>query len=421
MDYIADLHIHSKYAGACSDQLILENLDRVAKIKGIQIIGTGDFTHPLWSKDLKGRLEETEGSGLYRLKGSNTGTRFMLTSEVSLFFGNGDAGSRVKKIHNLIFAPSLEVVDQINDRLGKYGNLASDGRPILQLSNSDLVEMLYKADPRIMVMPSHVWTPWFGVLGAMSGFNSLEEAYGDQVKHIYALEMGLSSDPLMNWRISKLDKFTLLAGSDAHSLPKIGREAIVFGFDDEKVSYGSITDAIKEKRIKMTLKFYPEEGKYHFDGHRACNVSLSPEDAKKYGNICPRCRKQLTIGVLHRVESLADRKEGERSATAKPFVHIIQLQDIIAYVTKKGVGTSSVSRLYDAFIKEFGTEFNVLLNADITKISEIEPEVGRAIENVRNGRVRITPGYDGVFGVIDILDQMPEQSKRGNQKRISEF
>ncbi len=420
MDCIADLHIHSRYAGACSGQLVLENIDRIAGIKGIKVIGTGDFTHPEWSKELRGKLDDAEGSGLYRLRGSATGTRFMLTSEVSLFFG-GEAGGRVKKVHNLIYAPSLEAVSQINDRLCKYGDLGSDGRPILQLGNSDLVELMHGIDPGIMVMPSHVWTPWFGALGAMSGFDSLEEAYGDQVRRVYALEMGLSSDPPMNWRVSKLDRFALLAGSDAHSLPKIGREAVVFDIGGDKMSFKSIADSIREKRIKMTLKFYPEEGKYHFDGHRACSVSLSPADAMKYGNICPRCRKPLTIGVLHRVEALADRKEGEKPGSARPFVHIIQLQEIIAHASGKGANTAYVGRLYDSLVKAFGTEFDVLLNVDTKRIAETDPEVGKAIENVRSGRVRIVPGYDGVFGEIDISGRMRPAGKQGEQKRISEW
>ncbi len=420
MDYITDLHIHSKYAGACSEQLVLENLDIAAKTKGIGIIGTGDFTHPLWYKDLKEKLVDASGTGLYALKGSSTGTRFMLTSEVCLIFGGSDT-ARVKKIHNLIFAPSIELVPQINEQLAKFGGtggLSSDGRPILNMSNSDLVERLYQIDSEIVVTPAHIWTPYFGVLGTF-GFDSFEEAYEDQAKHIYALETGLSSDTLMNWRVSKLDKYVPISAGDAHSLAKMGREATVFAM--EKPSYAEMIAQIREKRFKMNIEFYPEEGKYHFDGHRNCNVSLSPDEAKKYGGICPKCRRRLTVGVMHRVEDLADRPEGYKPANAIPYVHAIPLQEIIAYVTKKGVGTAYVNSLYQKLVQEFGTEFNVLLNGEIGRISKVDEGLAKAIENVRGERVKIIPGYDGVFGVIDIMNQIHEERKQGNQKRISEF
>ncbi len=418
MDYISDLHIHSKYAGACSEQLLLENLDAAAKTKGLGMIGTGDFTHPLWYKELRERLVEVEGTGLYRLKGSGTNTLFMLTSEVANFFSTGPA-SVVKKIHNLIFAPSLEAVAQINEQLAKAGTLSSDGRPILQMSCSELVETLYGIDPRIVVTPAHIWTPWFGVVGAMSGFNSFEEAYEDQARHIYALETGLSSDPQMNWRVSKLDSYVPISGGDAHSLAKLGREATVFSM--EKPSYGEVISQIREKRFKMNIEFYPEEGKYHLDGHRNCNISLSPEEAKKYGNICPKCRKQLTIGVLHRVEELADREEGYRPRNAIPFVHAIPLHEIIAYVAKKGVGTAYVSNVYQKLIAEFGNEFSVILDGETERISKVDEGLAKAIENVRSERVRIIPGYDGIFGIVDILGERHEEKRQGSQKRISEF
>ena len=420
MDYIADLHIHSKYAGACSEQLVLENLDKAAKTKGIGIIGTGDFTHPLWYRDLKEKLVEAEGRGLYRLKSGSAGTLFMATSEVCVIFGDS-ATDNVKKIHNLIFAPSLDTVPQINEELARFGaagGLSSDGRPILKMSNSDLVERLYKIDPSVVVTPAHIWTPWFGVLGTM-GFNSFEEAYGDQARRIYALETGLSSDTLMNWRVSKLDKYVPISAGDAHSLAKLGREATVF--EMERPSYSEIISQIKEKRFKLNIEFYPEEGKYHFDGHRNCNVSLSPGEAKKYGSICPKCRRKLTIGVQHRVDDMADRPEGYMPKGHIPYVHAIPLREIIAYVTRKGEGTAYVNTLYQKLVQEFGSEFNVLLYADMAKIAKVDAALAKSIENVRAEHVRIIPGYDGVFGIIDILDLMHEEKKRGTQRQMSEF
>ena len=417
MDYIADLHIHSKYAGACSEQLVLENLDRAAKTKGIRIMGTGDFTHPLWFKEIREKLVEA-GPGLYSVKGSATGTKFMLTSEVCAIFG-GSETEYAKKVHNLIFAPGIDDAAQANEALAKKGSLSSDGRPILQMSNAELVETLYGINPDIMVVPAHSWTPWFGALGTM-GFNSVEEAYGDQAKRIHAMETGLSADPPMFWRVSSLDRYVPISGGDAHSLAKLGREATVFGFDGEP-AYKELTAQIREKRFRMNIEFYPEEGKYHFDGHRNCDISMSPEEAKKFGNICPRCRRKLTVGVLHRAEDLADREEGYRPQGAIPYVHAIPLLEIISYVTKKGTGTAYVNALYQKLVGAFGTEFEVLLNCDTSKISEIDRGLSKAIENVRAGHVKVTPGYDGVFGVIDILNRMHEGKKQGKQKQMSDF
>ncbi|MEM3839334.1 MAG: endonuclease Q family protein [Candidatus Micrarchaeaceae archaeon] len=418
MDYISDLHIHSKYAGACSEQLVLENLDSVARSKGIGIIGTGDFTHPLWYKEIAGKLYEVDDSGTYALKGNKAGTRFVLTSEVAVFF-QGRTNSRVKKIHNLILAPNLEVVAQINEALGRFGNLGADGRPILQISNSDLIESLHKIDERIAVIPSHAWTPWFGALGQM-GFDSIKEAYEDQEKRVFAIETGLSSDPGMNWRVSALDKYALVSWGDAHSLPKLGREATVISMDGGP-SYDGIIYSIKEKKIRMTVEFYPEEGKYHLDGHRNCGVSMTPEEAKRYNNICPKCGKMLTIGVLHRVEELADRDDGYRPAGAAPYLHTVPLQEIIAYVTKKGAGTAYVANLYKKLIDEFGTEFNVLLKSDLAGIAKVDESLAKAIENVRSECVKIIPGYDGVFGIIDILGRINAEKGHGRQKQIIDF
>ncbi len=415
MEYIADLHIHSKYAGACSEHLTLEGIAATAREKGIQITGTGDFTHPLWLAEIKSKLAG-EGNGLYSLK--NGKTRFILSSEVCTIF---EQGGTARKIHHLIFAPDIEAAEQIDAALSKYGSLQSDGRPILnKLRPAQLTEIVMDISKDAFIFPAHAWTPYFGVLGYFSGFNSLEEAYEDQAKHIYALEMGLSSDPPMNWRISKLDKYTLLGGSDAHSLPKMGREAVVFEMG-ENPSYKELVNSIKGKRLKTTIKFYPEEGKYHFDGHRNCSVSLEPAEAKKYNGICPVCRKRMTIGVLHRVEDLADRESGFRPPGATPYVHAIPLQEIIAYVTGKGEGTSAVRLMYERLVKRFGSEFDVLLKGEISEIGKIDKDVANAIERVREEKVNIIPGYDGVFGVLDIFGRAKKEKKTPKQSRINDF
>ncbi len=410
MDFITEMHMHSKYARACSDQLTLENMAAASQEKGVQIIATGDFTHPLWFKEISEKLVEKE-PGIFTLRGGASPTRFLLATEICVAFSKSgksglavfDKTGDVKRFHNCVLAPSIEVVGQINERIAKFGNLAIDGRPTLAMHASEFVELMHSIDPRIMVFPAHAYTPWFGVLGSYSGFDSLEEAYEDQVMHIHALETGLSSDPSNSWRISGLDKFALVSGSDAHSLPKIGREATVFSMAAKDLSYDRLTSAIKNRKLKSTIEFYPEEGKYHYDGHRKCNLSLSPKEAEKYHNICPVCGKRLTLGVLHRVEDLADREEGYVPKGAAPFVHAIPLQEIIAFVSKKTVYSVYVKSTYAKLIERFGTEMNVLLKADIKSVEEVDRDLAKALENVREENVRIKPGYDGVFGTIDLL------------------
>ncbi|MDE1824102.1 MAG: DNA helicase UvrD [Candidatus Micrarchaeota archaeon] len=427
MEYIADIHFHSKYAGACSEQLTLENIDKAVKEKGIGIVGTGDFTHPLWMKDIKEKLEGE--NGIYGLRGSGTGTKFIISGEVSTIFSNDksvtsrgmfDRSGSVKKIHHVILSPSIEAAEHLNEELKRFGNLAIDGRPQFNMSASELVELIFKIDKNMFVFPAHAWTPWFGVLGSISGFDSIEEAYEDQAKHIYAIETGLSADPAMIWRVSKLDKYALLSSSDAHSLPKIGREAILMDIDGD-ITYDKMTSAIKEKRLKMTVEFYPEEGKYHYDGHRNCKVSMPPSESKKFNNICPVCRKKLTLGVMHRVEDLADREEGYVPRNSVPFVNAIPLQEVIAHVLKKSTGSPYVQRAYDKLVGAFGTEFNVLLKGDVERIKEIDRDTGIAIENVRENRVNIVPGYDGVFGIIDIANEIKEKKGQNRQSQISDF
>ncbi|KKU86736.1 MAG: DNA helicase UvrD [Candidatus Wildermuthbacteria bacterium RIFCSPHIGHO2_01_FULL_47_27] len=402
MKFTADFHIHSKYSRATSKDMDLESLDKWAKIKGIKVLGTGDFTHPEWFRILKEKLEPAE-AGLFRLKKSDSPTRFILTSEISCIYSKKE---RVRKIHILIFAPSFEAVEKINVRLGWIGNLKADGRPILGLDAREALKIALDASEDCLVVPCHAWTPWFSIFGSKSGFNSIEECFDDYSKYIYAIETGLSSDPQMNWRLSALDKITLISNSDSHSPRKIGREANVF---DAELNYSAITNAIKNKnpeKFLYTVEFFPEEGKYHYDGHRLCGVSLPPEETKKHKNICPKCKRPLTIGVLSRVEELADRPEGFRPESAIPFRSLVPLEEIIADAFGIGVGTKQVEQEYQKLIKSFVNEFNVLLQAIPEQLRAAAlPEVAEGIISVREGRVGVEPGYDGVYGKVKIFSK----------------
>lgn len=423
---ISDFHVHSKYAYACSEQLNLKNIDLVAKEKGIDLLGTGDFTHPLWIKEIKEELVES-GDGVYESKISGTGTKFILSSEVCTIFGGDnekrsifDKSGSIRKIHNCILAPNIEAAEAINSMLSRYGSLDSDGRPLLSVSAEELVEGIKAISKDAFIFPAHAWTPWFGVFGSMSGFDSLKAAYGNQSDQIKALETGLSSDPSMNWRISGLDGIALLSGSDAHSLPNLGREATILDMDSEKLSYKNLIYSIEKRRISRTIEFYPEEGKYHYDGHRRCNISMDPSESRKFNNICPVCRGRLTIGVMHRIDELADRPVGFVPQQAIPFSHIIPLQEIIAFVSKKGKNTNHVKNTYNKLISTFGNEFHILLKSSIEELGEADNDVAIAIKNIREERVNIIPGYDGVFGIIDILNEMSVK-RSGKQKTISDF
>jgi uncharacterized protein (TIGR00375 family) len=409
MEFIADFHLHSKYSRATSQQMDLENLDKWAKIKGILVLGTGDFTHPLWLKELKEKLESAE-PGLFKLKNSKSKTRFILTTEVScVYFKKG----KQRRIHLILFSPSIEVCEKINNYLKLYGDLNSDGRPTLSLDAKDLLKIVLNVSEDCLVVPAHIWTPWYSLFGSKSGFDSIEECFEEYSKYIFAGETGLSSDPKMNWRLSALDKITLISCSDAHSLPNIGREANVFNCN---LSYFEIVKAIKEKdksKFLYTIEFYPEEGKYHYDGHRNCGVSLSPKETKKYNGICPVCARPLTIGVLNRVEQLADRPEGFVPENAIPFKNLIPLEEIIADALGQGVGTVEVEKEYKNLIEKFENEFNVLLNVPRSDLEAVTlPEIAEGIIRTREGKVFIEPGYDGVYGKIKIF-------QKGEQKSIS--
>ncbi len=414
MVLIADLHTHSRFAMACSGNITPEGMERTAAQKGIDIIGTGDFTHGVWRREI-GELLEPDGArdGLFKVKGSSSAVRFMLSTEVSTVY---QQGGRFRKVHHVILVPSFESVDALRDAIKRYGNLDADGRPTLLISAAHLVELVFEAEPNAFLFPAHAWTPHFGVLGSRSGFDSIKEAYEDQHRRIYALETGLSSDPPMNWRVSSLDRYTLVSNSDMHSLQKLGRE--VNRIDVDTASYGAIIGAIKNKDAKRflgTVEFYPEEGKYHFDGHRACHYSSDPQAGQSA--ICRVCGKPLTIGVLHRVEELADREAGFVPANTPHYVHAVPLQEVIAYALGKGVHTKGVVEMYNTLLGSgIGSELEILLSTRIDEIvAHSNDGIGTCINNMRSGNIRIEPGYDGLFGRIDLLGRQ-EESKHGNNR-----
>jgi uncharacterized protein (TIGR00375 family) len=414
MNIVADLHIHSRFSRATSKALTITALDEAARLKGVSVLGTGDFTHPLWVKELREELEEAE-PGLYKRRGSgNEATRFLLSCEVSSIYTKSGA---VRRIHTLLFAPSFAAVRKINAQLERVGNIHSDGRPILGLDVQELARIVFDADSECMVVPAHAWTPWFSVFGSKSGFNSLEEAFGEFTPHIYAIETGLSSDPAMNWRLSALDALTLISNSDCHSAAKIAREANVL---DCELSYAGITDVFKKKgkgKFLHTLEFFPEEGKYHYDGHRGCRVSFKPREAG--GNRCPKCGGPLTVGVLSRVEELADRPEGFVPQGAVPYKSLIPLQEIVAESVGIGVASKAVAKEYERLIDRFSNELAVLLEVGIKDIAKLSgPVVAEAVSRMREGKVRIEPGYDGVYGKISIFGQKEREALLEKQEKL---
>ncbi|MDP6685920.1 MAG: endonuclease Q family protein, partial [Candidatus Omnitrophota bacterium] len=396
MKFVVDFHIHSKYSRATSPQMEIKTLSESAKMKGISVLGTGDFTHHLWFEELKATLKDS-GNGLYEHNGVN----FMLTAEISSIYTKGGRGRR---IHNMIFAPSFDIVEKINSTLSGYGNLASDGRPIMGLDAKDLAEILFGISKDIVLVPAHIWTPWFSLFGSKSGFDVIEDCFEEYSKDIFALETGLSSDPGMNWRLSKLDRFSLISNSDSHSPRKIGREANVF---DTKITYKDIIDALKtkdKKKFLYTVEFFPEEGKYHYDGHRNCKIRFSPQETKNNKNICPVCKKALTVGVMNRVDELADRPDGFVPEGSIPYKRMIPLSEIISDVLSVGESSKAVAAEYNAIIPRLGTEFQVLMELDEKELLKSIPvKIAKAIINVRNSDVNILPGFDGEYGKVEIL------------------
>lgn len=376
--------------------MVIEHLSRTAKIKGIDLLGTGDFTHPTWAKELKEKLTPL-GNGLF----IHNGTYFILTAEVSnIFFHEGKA----RKIHNLILAPDFEAVEKISRRLSRFGNLTADGRPILKLPAKDLITEVLEASPLSMIIPSHIWTPHFSLFGSNNGFDSIEECFGNNKAYIYALETGLSSDPGMNWRLSFLDRFTLISNSDAHSPSRLGREANIF---EGELSYEELTATLKKKdksKFLLTTEYFPEEGKYHYDGHRKCQVVLSPKESLSHKNLCPVCGGRLTIGVMHRVEELADREEDFVPKNSIPFKRLVPLEEIISKAIEKGRDTAAVEAEYKKLVQHFGSEFRILLDLDEEEMKEaMPPKILKGIIRVRRGELTIRPGYDGEYGEISLF------------------
>jgi len=380
----------------------LENLDKWGRIKGIKVLGTGDFTHPVWLKELKEKLEPAE-SGLFKIKKHDDGTRFLLTSEISCIYSKK---GKVRKIHNIIFAPSFKIVDKINAHLDCIGNLKADGRPILGLDAKELIKIVLNISEDCFFVPAHVMTPWFSLFGSKSGFDSIEECFEEYSKYIYALETGLSADPPMLWRIPEGQKLTLISNSDAHSPEKIGREANVF---DTEISYPAILEAIKSKDSKKflyTIEFFPQEGKYHFDGHRTCNIRLSPSETKKYNNICPNCGKGLTVGVLNRIAQIATKPEGFNPKNTIPFKSLVPLKEIVAEALGMTVVTKRVEQEYNNLLEKAGSELEILIDSSRKDIEAVSlPEIAEGIIRVREGKVFIEPGYDGVYGTVKIFSQ----------------
>jgi uncharacterized protein (TIGR00375 family) len=415
---IADLHIHSRFSRATSQKMNITEITRFARIKGLKLVGTGDFTHPKWHSELTAELAEVPDTSLYKSKKHpESPVRYMVTAEVSTIFA---FKGETKKIHHVILTPTLEIASQINDTLKPHGNLGVDGRPFLDMTAPQLVEEVMEISDENAVIPAHVWTPWFSIFGAFSGFDSVEECYQDMTRHIIALETGLSSDPPMNWRLSGLDKYTLVSNSDCHShWPwRIGREANVFEF--ERLTYNEVIDTLRKKdpkRFRYTIETNPAYGKYHWTGHRNCNISLSPKEATKYGNYCPVCGRRLTLGVEQRVEELADRPADFEPPNAIGFRHLLPLSEIITAVLGVSYqGAKAVWRVYNPLIAKFGDEYAVLMDSPLKEMAEIvEPRIAEAIVRVREDKVKVIPGYDGVYGQLAIFEE--KQEKDGTQQK----
>jgi PHP family Zn ribbon phosphoesterase len=419
MKIIADLHIHSRFSRACSPQLTLPNLEKWAQIKGINLLTVADFTHPVWIKECEEQLE-SENNGFYKLKGSKSNVHFIFTTELSFIYKKND---KVRRVHEVVLAPSLGVAKKFNQTLEKRNfNLRSDGRPILGLSDRDFVELAKGVDKEIEVIPAHIWTPWFSVFGSKSGYDKLEDCFGDMTKYIFALETGLSSDPPMNWRVSALDPYILISNSDSHSLKNIGREANVFEIPEKDFSYQELIRILKEKDTKKflyTIEFFPEEGKYHFDGHRDCKIVFSPEETIKHKNICPVCQRPLTMGVSYRVEQLADRKKGYIPQDKPGYKRLIELDKIIAQVLGvKNRESRAVMDIYFQMIKDCGGELSILIDQPLKDLQSknIDEKIIEGIKNVREEKLFINPGYDGVYGEIGIFTE-PELKKETIKKK----
>jgi uncharacterized protein (TIGR00375 family) len=403
---IIDLHIHSKFARACSKDLELPKIAKACEEKGIDIVSTGDFTHPAWFASIKKELKEI-GNGLLMLKSGESKTRFIIGTEVSCIYKHLN---KVRRLHILIIAPSIISAEKFINKLEERGvNLRSDGRPIMGISGKEIVQMCLDTDKRMVVIPAHAWTPWFAVFGSKSGYDSLEECFEELTPNIFAIETGLSSDPTMNRRLSGLDKIALVSNSDAHSLQNLGREANVLAFKNEReVSYDSLWEKIKsgnKNKFLYTIEFYPEEGMYYFDGHKTCKISMKPTETIRNKEVCPMCKKKLTIGVLNRVEKLADRKENKIPNIFVPHRYIVPLREIIGNVFGVGKVSKKVESEYRNILSKLGSEFNILLFESLDKIDQVvsDKNITQGIKNMRAGQVKVEPGYDGVYGRVDVF------------------
>ena len=420
MKFIADLHIHSRFSRATAKTLNFENLYTAARLKGIAVVGTGDFTHPAWFSEICEKLIPAE-QGLFKLRDEleakcekylpvsrRMPVRFILSCEISNIYKKSGA---TRKNHNLVFLPDLPSATRFNARLDQIGNIKSDGRPILGLDARNLLEIMLETSDDGFLIPAHVWTPWFSLFGSKSGFDAIEECFEDLTPHIFALETGLSSDPPMNWRVGNIDGMTLVSNSDAHSPANLGREANLF---DTDLSYTAIRDTLKSGNPDAflgTFEFFPEEGKYHHDGHRKCNVNITPDKSFEYNNLCPECGKPMTLGVLHRIEELATRPAGDRPEKTHPYYSIIPLAEIISEIVGCGVKTKKVAYQYNNAIKLLGPELDILHSMPVETITSAPiPFLGEAIARMREGKVNIIPGYDGEYGRITILN--PEERDR---------
>jgi PHP family Zn ribbon phosphoesterase len=478
MKIISDLHFHSKYSRAVSQNMILPEIARWAKVKGIDLVTTSDFTHPVWFREIKAGLEEA-GEGIYKIKSEIRNSKsetnlnfqnpkFILTTEISCIYSQGGKGRR---IHLVVMAPSISEAEKINLALGKRGNLLSDGRPILGMSAHDLTALVLETSPEALVVPAHIWTPWFSLYGSESGFDSIDECFGDMAKNIFAVETGLSSDPVMNWRIGEMDNRSIVSNSDAHSGAKLGREATVLEIPDGmELSYQAIRKAlINEKledgsgkiddengswkeesniqlqnptsnfypHISKTLEFYPEEGKYHYTGHRNCNIRQTPEETKTKGETCPVCKKGLTVGVMHRVEKLATRGITTNNIQQSidefgvkwigyekrpPYAMLVPLQEILAEALESTVFSQKTQDEYKKLTDNFGGEFNVLLQTKPENITSLSGEkVAEGILKVRSGKIVVEPGYDGVFGTVKIWNNEEGEGDKGDGGNTGEI
>jgi len=404
--FVADFHIHSRYSRATSRDMCVPELSRWAKLKGVTLLGTGDITHHLWTQELKAALAPAGKTGLFLYDG----IYFILTGEISSIYSQN---SKVYRVHNLIMLPSFELAAEVNRMLATYGNIASDGRPILGLSCLRLAEELFKISQDIMLVPAHAWTPWFSVFGSNSGFDTLEECFGKYTEKITALETGLSSDPAMNWRLSKLDKISLISNSDSHSPSRIGREANVF---DCGLDYWEIKKVLETKdksRFLYTIEFFPEEGKYHYDGHRSCGQRLDPGETKQHKGLCPACGKPVTRGVMYRVQELADRPKDFVPEGAIPYKSLVPLDEIIAASRGLSKSSKAVMADYEETVRQFGSEFNIMVEASLDSLfNKLPLRLAEGIKRVREGRIKILAGYDGEYGIIDIFGAEEKKSEQ---------